>query len=142
MTDFSALEEATNTFFRKHWSVGEMSSKPPEWKVWQEFLFGSVPNHNVGGCYALFAECKLLYVGLGVSKGSAPYPNHGISRRLMAHVLASDRQRGTSWSKLKHSWNIVTAIHTIGFPNEVGYLAAALESFLISELKPPRNFRV
>jgi hypothetical protein len=142
MTDFSALEEATNTFFRKHWSVSEVSFQFPEWKAWREFLYGSVPNYDVGGCYALFAESELLYVGLGASQGGGLYPNHGISRRLMAHVIASDRQRGTSWSKLRDSWNNVTAIYTIGFPNEVAYLAAALESFLIRELNPPRNSRV
>ena len=142
MTDFSALDEATNTFFRKHWSVSELSSQLPEWKVWREFLYGSVPNYDVGGCYALFAESELLYVGLGASKGGGLYPNHGISRRLMAHVIVSDRQRGPNWSKLRDSWSNVTDIHTIGFPNEVGYLAAALESFLIRELNPPRNSRV
>jgi hypothetical protein len=142
MSDFSSLAEATHTFFGRHWSVEACPSQLPEWKSWSEFLYGSVPNYDMGGCYALFANSELLYVGLGASKGGGPYANHGISRRLMAHVLASDRHRGASWSKLRDPWGDVTALYTIGFPNGVAYLAAALESFLIRELDPPRNSRV
>lgn len=119
-----------------------LSLQRPGWKTWEPFLYGSVPSHDLGGCYALFSENELLYIGLGASKGGGLYPDHGISRRLMAHVIASDRQRGQQWSKLRESWGSVTSIRTIGFPNDFSYMAAALETFLIRELNPPRNSRV
>lgn len=119
-----------------------MSCQRPHWKNWDEFLFGSVPNYELGGCYALFSESGLQYVGLGASKGNVLYPEHGISRRLMAHVLKSDRPRGKQWSQLRESWSSVTSILTIGFSNDYSYMAAALETFLIRELDPPRNARV
>lgn len=142
MDDLRKLQQTTDEFFRRHWRSESLSCQQPNWNGWEEFLYGSAPNYELGGCYALFAGNELLYVGLGASRGGGLYPDHGISRRLMAHVIASDRHRGESWSRLRDPWSSITAIFTIGFPNECIYLAAALEAFLIRELSPPRNARV
>ena len=142
MNDLARLEQATAEFFRRHWHEETLSIQRPDWKNWDKFLNGSVPNYDLGGCYSLFSGLDLLYIGLGASKGGGIYTDHGLSRRLMAHVIASDQRRGREWSKLREAWNSVTSIQTIGFPNEFSYLAAALETFLIRELNPPRNSRV
>lgn len=130
----------TGDFFERHWNV-EALGAPPAWQAWETFLDGSVPNHQYGGCYAIFAGHELIYVGLGASRGGGRYPEHGISRRLMAHVLRSDRRKSPYGSRLIEAWAEATAIWTIGFAS-CGYLAPALESFLIRELAPRRNGRV
>ena len=133
------LEGCSSEFFRLHWHA-ELGAAP-SWVQWQEFLQGSVPNYQYGGCYAIFSGKNLIYIGLGASRGGGLYPKHGISRRLMAHVLRSDRPRGIGWSKLTEEWADATAIYTLGLPT-ADYLAPALESFLIREMSPPRNSRV
>jgi hypothetical protein len=138
--DISTLQRVTASFFHSHWST-ENLGPAPEWTLWETFLFGSVPNHKESGCYAIFFNTGLAYVGLGASRGDQRYPQHGVSRRLMAHVIRSDRQRGVHWSKLTETWAEATAIYTIGF-SRADYLAASLETYLIRELSPPRNGRV
>lgn len=135
------LTENTSKFFSLHWQSQELG-EPPAWKKWEPFLFGSVPNHDLGGCYALFANDKLVYVGLGVSRGGGLYPESGISRRLMSHVYCSDRARGPRWSRLRDKWNHVTEVRTIGFSSEIVYLAPALENYLIRAIPDLSNGRV
>ena len=135
------LTDHTNKFFSLHWqsqSLGE----PPVWKTWQPFLFGSVPNYDLGGCYSLFGNDKLVYVGLGVSRGGGLYPESGISRRLMNHVCCSDVVRGPSWSRLRDKWTHVTEVRTIGFSSKTVYLAPALENYLIRVIPDLSNGRV
>ncbi|MCW5581097.1 MAG: hypothetical protein KIS72_07145 [Luteimonas sp.] len=134
------LEEKTAEFFERHWARSILGL-PPKWKGWDTFLQGSVPNFRCGGCYAIFFESELAYIGLGASRGGGIYPSHGISRRLMAHVLRSDPEQGVGYSKLLDEWADATNIYTIGMPN-TEYLAAALETYLIREISPPRNNRV
>lgn len=138
--DVEDLLKQTGDFFARHWSR-ELMGPPPEWHCWETFLHGSVPNYQHGGCYALFAGDELIYIGLGASRGGGRYVAHGVSRRLMAHVIRSDKARGPFASKLLENWAETTAIWTIGFPTGE-YLAAALETYLIRELSPRRNSRV
>lgn len=139
-TDFESLERATSEFFVRHWSENLLGCHP-RWEAWQEFLSGSVPNYQFGGCYALFEDDKLVYVGLGASRGGGRYLESGISRRMMSHVYCSNREPGKNTLKLRDAWLSVNSIYTIGLPDRA-YLATALESFLIRELSPPRNKRV
>lgn len=124
------LIENTCKFFSLHWNVQELGVAPV-WVRWDPFLFGSVPNHERGGCYALFSGENLVYVGLGVSRGGGRYPESGISRRLMSHVYCSDPGKGPRWSRLRDQWSHVTEIRTIGFEAATVYLAPALENYLI-----------
>lgn len=99
-----------------------------------------MPYHNKGGVYALFdANGNIVYVGLGASRGGGIYMEHGISRRLLAHVIASDRSRGAGYYVPRKAWSEVADIGAIGFPKEYAYLAPALEDYLIGKLNPPRN---
>ncbi|MFX7427471.1 hypothetical protein ABTJ07_19030, partial [Acinetobacter baumannii] len=74
---------ATGDFFELHWGL---DFGFPEWDFSWNFV-GPVPNYLLGGLYALFSDEKLLYVGLGASRGGGIYQDRGISRRLLAHVL-------------------------------------------------------
>ena len=138
----SDLTAATDRFFLWHWNNQAIGEDSPKWLHWPEFK-GSVPNYQFGGCYALFEGQTLLYIGLGASKGGGLYPEHGISRRLMSHVLRIDREKGPEWSKPRTGWETVDSISTIGFPSSTVHLAPALETFLIREFAGRlRNARV
>jgi hypothetical protein len=142
VTGFDQLTEATDSFFQRHWVPSALGPTPPSWERWETFLSGSVPNHDKAGCYALFAGHELIYVGLGASKGGGIYVEYGLSRRLTAHVICADRERGPQWSKLEPGWSSVTGVYTLGFAADLSYLAASLETYLIRALQPPRNGRV
>lgn len=136
------LSQTTERFFDWHWNKGAIGEDPPQWLHWPEFK-GSVPNYQLGGCYALFEGPTLVYVGLGASKGGGLYPEHGISRRLMSHVLRIDREKGAEWSKPRTGWEAINSIYTVGFPSRLVHLAPALETFLIREFAGRlRNARV
>lgn len=142
MSSSTDLHTQTGEFFARHWQVPELLGAPPEWKDWLPFLHGSVPNHDKSGCYALFENAKLVYIGLGASKGGGLYPAHGVSRRLLAHVIWSDSEKGGGWCRLRDEWASVTSIQTIGFESGAAYMSAALEGFLIRRLEGLRNARV
>ena len=145
MTDilqYEDLEDATTRFFERHWNTSALGCDPPSWKGWHEFK-GSVHNYELGGCYALFKGKELLYVGVGVSKGNKRYPEAGISRRLMSHILQIDHEKGYEWSRPRERWEGITSIYTIGFQKDLTYIALSLENFLIREFSGKlRNARV
>jgi len=140
MTNFTDLVNSTELFFGHHWPQQAVDfDVPPGWTPWSPFLYGPLPNYQCGGCYALFVEDDLVYVGLGVAKGGGASEHHGISRRLAGHVLRRDAQRGRGWYKTVDRWSAATALYTIGFTHQTEYLAPALERFLIWKLDPPKN---
>lgn len=99
---------------------------------------GSVPQQ--GGVYALFdGDKNIVYIGLGISRGGGIYKECGISKRLLAHVITRDHDKGGGSYKPQEKWGEVVDIGAIGFPGEYAYLAAALEDYLIGDLNPPRN---
>lgn len=138
MTTIDDVVNYSNVFFEKHWDKSS-PLQAPEWKCnWQ--WVGSVPYHDMAGVYALFeAAGNLVYVGLGASRGGGIYNEHGISRRLLAHVIAPDPSKGRGFYKPKDKFADVTNIGAIGFPSEYSYLAPALEDYLIGMLNPPQN---
>lgn len=137
MADFAQLKELTDQFFKSHWCSDE---KIPEWNIEWDWT-GPVPNHKIGGLYALFSGEQLLYVGLGNSRGGGVYKEHGISRRLLSHVLKITPEDHPKSYMPQERWQKVNVdrLATIGFPNKLNYLAPALEDFLIGELNPPEN---
>lgn len=138
MTTLKEIEQATLDFFERHWDKSS-STKPMHWKSnwpWK----GSVPYHDKAGVYALINEDGVvIYIGLGASIGNNTYPDHGISRRLVSHVLRTDRTKGNGHYVPHKNWLEVRDIGAIGFPTEYAYLAPALEDFLIRKFKPVRN---
>lgn len=136
MSNLDYLIERTKQFFDLHWALDE---PVPTWKgdwKWQ----GSVPYHDKGGVYALLdADGVVVYVGVGISRGGGLYKDHGISRRLLAHVITTDSLKGQGFYKPQKQWSDVVEIIAIGFPSKYSYLALALEDYLIRELAPKRN---
>ena len=131
------LETETKKFFDLHWGS---SPQIPTWDFSWNWC-NAVPNHELGGVYALFSGDALIYIGLGASIGGGIYKNRGISRRLLAHVLQiTPAGSSASYEPQKH-WKeaSVDSIATIGFPPELTYLACALEDYLIGKLNPPKN---
>lgn len=132
------LVRASKDFFDKHWGVhGDVPQWDFSWR-WN----GAVPNYLLGGLYALLSGDRLIYIGLGASRGGGLYQERGISRRLIAHVISSaaDRNAGRDYV-LQSRWDDlgVDVVATIGFPLEYAYLAPALEDYLIGRLNPPEN---
>jgi len=138
MAKFKDLVSATDIFFSKHWPAS-IGIKPYTWMnnwSWNS----SVPYHDKSGVYALMDEHgEVVYIGLGASRGSDIYREHGISRRLLAHVIITDNEKGNGSYKPRDNWKEVVDIAAIGFPSDYSYLAPALEDYLIREFNPSRN---
>ncbi|WP_276783774.1 hypothetical protein [Thalassolituus oleivorans] len=137
MCQINELTRATELFFSKHWEHSSKKSTP-YWK-WKWDWASSVPYHNKGGVYALLDENnRISYIGLGASIGGGKYKEHGISRRLLSHVIKKDPSKKGAYVP-KSKWSNIKDIGAIGFDYEDSYLAASLEAFLIRELKPLMN---
>lgn len=134
------LKRETDNFFRRHWVTAEIGANPPEWKASPTSGPGSsIQNYSKGGTYALLQGETVAYIGVGTSKGADRYPEHGIARRLLGHVIGPCSTGYT----LKPKWQeaTITAILTIGFDQEQTHIALALENYLIGKLRPLRNTR-
>jgi len=128
------LIACTESFFELHWR----GKNPPIWsKDWS--FDGELPNHNNQGCYALFSKAQVVYIGIGIGKGTERYENNGIGYRTKRYwCLNKDKDRNTRYAPTEN-WKEIDVIRTIGFDPEDAYLAAALEIFLIQRLNPLRN---
>lgn len=138
MKQINILVEHTEEFFRRHWPVCT-SQAAPVWDYEWEWK-GPVPHHSKGGVYALLNETgEILYIGLGASVGRGGRVGYGISRRLLGHVIITDKQKGRGHYKPRKKWSEVAVVAAVGFPSEYAYLAPALEDFLIGIINPPIN---
>jgi excinuclease UvrABC nuclease subunit len=134
-----SLEDVTFNFFQNHWppSAGDN----PQWSEPWEFK-DSVPNNEMGGCYAwLNDQDKIIYIGVALSMGDGIYKGHSLGHRISGYwKVKKDQPVDEDGIKLYESTKEgVAKIMTIGFPEEYGYLAAALELYLIQRLHPEKN---
>ena len=134
MSEISDLRRCTSEFFQLHWPAA--CGDAPTWQQWPPPFQGPVPNYNLRGCYALSVGRQIVYIGLGVRKSGGYLKDHGISIRLLGHVVGPNPD-GTH--SLREKWSDVSDIYTIGFEGSRAYLAPALELYLIEVLHPPRN---
>ncbi|MDZ4097137.1 MAG: hypothetical protein U1E13_00410 [Methylophilaceae bacterium] len=137
------LDKLTREFFERHWQ--KSFGPEPTWsEPWSVIGQGPVPNGDKQGCYFLYQGPNPFYLGLGVSRGSGLYREHGIGIRLYGHVLCIDASKGIQNNKgfymPREKWKSVTHLRTIGFPSGYGYLAPSLELFLLNTL--PSSFIV
>lgn len=132
-------DECTHEFFQRHWQ-SNFGPEPIWSNLWSVTGQGPVPNGDKQGCYCLYQDTKPVYLGLGASRGSGLYREHGIGKRLYSHVLCIDTSKGVENNKgfymPRPKWQAVTHLRTIGLPSGYGYLAPALELFLLNRLPP------
>ncbi len=125
------LRKETEAFLKRHWQ--EQLGVPPSWSEPWRFV-GSIQHGSNVGCYALFSNEKLLYVGVAES---------GLGSRTNAYTRMSPTQTPGEIRKYVPSpeWHAkqLTHMYTIGFPDEFWYLPASLEKYLIRQLRPPEN---
>jgi hypothetical protein len=138
MTTIKDIERATKDFLEKHWNsvkCGDFgTTNREEW----EKLVGTTPNSTKQGCYVFILNDGAFYVGSAVSKGSGIYVECGIGDRLNDYTeWARDAGalNGKRSYRVKGNLDAQTRIFTLGFPSGFGYLALALEAYLIVQFK-------
>ncbi len=136
MTSREYLEQETGIFFGRHWDAAAI----PAWDFSWNWC-GPVPNHEHSGVYALFCGETLIYIGLGASRDHGSFKKNGIGKRLLAHVLEMAPADSDVSYLPEERWRnaAVDSVATIGFPQEMAYLACALEHYLIEKLNPLEN---
>lgn len=123
------LREATEYFFKTF--INRENTEYAEWS--EPWLFhGEIPNaEKNGGCYALFVQEELVYIGIGIGK------NSGLTSKVSKHWVLNNGNPEQRY-KPSNQFPDITSIMTIGF-NEHCFLASALETYLIEILQPARN---
>lgn len=91
------------------------------------------------GCYALFRNQEVIYIGVGISKGTGMYENCGLGFRLKKYWKVNKDPEARTKYQPTNDWIELSSIMTIGFDKEHYSLAAALEIYLIDKLQPERN---
>lgn len=138
MVTIDNLKLETIAFFGDYWCP-KSKKEPPKWsKQWN--FNDSIPNHEKGGCYALIENDEVIYIGVGISKGTENYKDHGLGFRLKKYWKLNKNSDSPNKYCQSKGWQNVTGIMTIGFDPEYSPLAAALEIYLIRKLKPKKNF--
>lgn len=135
-----ALKSATSEFLRRHWNEKSKCGEDLSWRTWG--MQGSMPYQENQGCYALLSGDAIIYIGVGASRGRGKYEGWGLGKRVTTHtkLLKAGKLEERVYEPNAY-WKEkgVTGIMTFGFPEGFGYLALALEAFLISILKPRYN---
>lgn len=133
------LKTALDEFLDRHWHSPFLNNYDrPQWSaLWKGK--GELPNRLCPGCYALKSENGIEYIGSGIRRGKYSCSDNGIGGRASNYFLwnrGHDLKGGRRTYRMIDGW---VGIYTVGFPPEAGYLAPALEHFLIVELKPMQN---
>lgn len=138
MVTMADIQSATDEFIKKHWNSGACGEfSEASWKEWVAFT-GEIPNNDKQGCYALGVDERVFYVGSAVSRGAGKYTGNGIGKRLGDYAIW-DRTKKASGGRrvycMRDGFDPNTRVFTFGVPVPYGYLALALEEFLISRFK-------
>jgi hypothetical protein len=127
----------TNEFFKLHWNNNIIGSQPPPWSAPWKFE-GTQRNGDRQGCYVLLKGDEVLYIGIGASIGDAPYEGCGIGKRTNIYWQLAEGQRSVPCEERRYLPAKIWAergldgIAALGFEMGYGYLAYALEAYLIS----------
>lgn len=136
MLTIDNLVHETNEFFKRYWNP--INGQQPEWSEPWDFN-GSIPNNEKRGCYALFRDNEIIYIGVGIGKGAGIYEECGLGDRLKKYWKVNKDPYAKTKYKPSNNWTELTSIMTIGFEKQHYPLAAALEIYLINKLCPKRN---
>ena len=140
MPSINQLKSKTNDFFQFHWTKNEPI---PDWSNPWDFE-GEIPNQDQQGCYALLNENKVVYIGVGASRGSGSYEGAGLGNRLHKYWRKKDKNPldGGNEKYILNSDKLgfdYDEIITIGL-GKFGYLSYALEVYLIRNLDPQPKY--
>ena len=138
------VRRETAVFMERHWDRTNLGKKDtPSWSASPYIFQGEIPNGTRRGCYAILEGQEVVYIGLGAKRGSGRYEGHAIDSRLKKGYLRRDRRHKSASENRSRipvkKWASMTAIYTIGFPDECSYLAHSLEAYLLLQLSPRRN---
>lgn len=138
MPTMDDVRRETQEFLMKHWDVSKLDVT--QIPMWQEYDFkGTCPNEDRPGCYALIEGGKVTYIGSGASQGHGIYEGCGLGHRLRGYLQYDRTQPAATLADRRYKPKYTfTSLHTIGFPRAYGYMALALESFLLNRV-PTRD---
>ena len=126
------LRSATDEFFRLHWNLREA---PPSWCKQPFTGVGALDRGELPGCYALMRDGDIVYIGSAISRGNQRYVGYGLHSRILSYMR---RDRSVRRADAQRVWSFRhghSGIYTIGFPLKRGYLAVALEHFLVGRFQ-------
>lgn len=98
MESLKILEDLTAEFLTLHWDSKKITEKCPHWATWD--LDGVPEEATKGGCYAIFDEQWLLYIGLAVTEGSNQAKKgekYGLLNRLQRHVIMKGSRTSSNY---------------------------------------------
>lgn len=132
MLAIKELKVGLDEFLALHWpsSLTQQYGKPEWSRLWRGI--GELHNHLSPGVYALKSDKGIEYIGSGIRRGKYDYSDNGIGGRTGNYFRWQRdicREDGRRVYKFCGDWK---GIYTVGFPPELGYLAPALEHYLIS----------
>jgi hypothetical protein len=138
MASMADIQQATDEFITKHWNSRACGEFPDaSWKEWAA-LTGEIPNNDKQGCYALVVDERVFYVGSAVSRGAGKYTGNGIGKRLGDYAIWDRTKKGSGGRRvycMRDGFDPSIKVFTLGIAAPYGYLALALEDFLIPRFK-------
>jgi hypothetical protein len=115
-------------------------SHQPKWSDHWRFEDGDgIPNQARRGCYSLFKNDEIIYIGVGIGKSTERYSGAGLGDRLKRYWKVDRSHNPKTKYTTRSNWKQVTSIVTIGFDDNHYHLATALEIYLIPRLTPKEN---
>jgi hypothetical protein len=108
---------------------------------WPWDLSTEIPNQSMRGCYAILSGEEVIYIGVGLGKSTEQYEGAGLGDRLKRYwqLNPNRNEPGQRQYQFREDWKEATSLVTLAFEPDHFFLAAALEIYLIRELKPRRN---
>ncbi len=105
MKDEDRLRESTIQFFQNYWK--ESFGPPPSWSEHWNFD-GTIPNHDTRGCYALFSQDEIVYVGSGIGKSVERYLGSGLGDRLKTYRQLNKNINPATRYTQRTNWEDIT----------------------------------
>ena len=126
------LRTARDEFFRLHWNL---LGTPPTWCKRTFTGVGALDAGELPGCYALVRGTGIVYIGSAISRENPRYVGYGLHSRILSYMRRGRLIQRTDGRRVWSFRHGHSGIYTIGFPLERGYLAIALEHFLVGRFQ-------
>jgi len=131
----SLVKTHTADFFGMHWNSKYIRLDVPRWsEPWR--LLGQMPNHDKQGVYVFVKGDFVTYIGSGVASIKGRYKGHGLGKRIYSYLrVLREGEYYAVDSRLQDADYLIT----LGFPEGYGYMAIALEYYLLTKLTTEHN---